>query len=604
MKKTHFFLLVLICLSLLIVGCGNDSPLGKSSSNDYTAISSAGFYKDVRMQPNGEFIARHKVTEEEAMSSGTVFKVDFNGNKQLEKITSMYSGTPIDTLWKDTADRGYTLSTVTVEYQDGYEKYNFKNSRMAPCHGFYNVYSIRYKLSDDKKQHKVAYLYNKDGEQEDNSLGFAQMLFTYDNNNALTKVGYAGVNGERVITANREYETRFKYDKSKKPVEVANYGKDESLMVDATGIAKTTYKLDNLGRTVEIRHYGSDEALKERKLDRPHIDDRDIISISAGAITKCSYDENSLVPNKISFFGKDEQPVGIKSWGNVASLHFKYTDKGQLAEFSTYGTDDTPYPLDKEEIGDNVVKIGYSYDGNGNLSKMTFYGKDDNMVVAAKLNAAEVHMKYDDKRRLTEEAYFGAGGDAIEVQKNGRTFHRIVREYNDDEITQYIYYSKDGKEVGKVKLSPSGEETSTAVSNSSRVNNNTGSSASQLSLGNIALGDEEADLPIKLGSPDKRSVRDGMTYYAYPDIEAKCQNGMIAYMASNSAAVSTNKGIHEQSSLQEVLSAYGYDYVKSGYNELDLYEYNMSDNDGKSCIMRFAVIPSTQRVKYISLRYV
>ncbi len=467
-KYRLIFLLILCCLSVTLIGCGNDSAQGPSTSNDYTAITTAGFYKDVRMQPNGEFIARQKISEDEAKNSGTVFKVDFNDNKQLEKITAMYSGTPINTRWKDTADRGFTLSTVTIEYQDGYEKYNFKNSRMAPCRGFYNAYSIRYKLSDDKKQHKVAYLYNKQGEQAANNLGFAQMLFTYDNKNALTKVGYAGTNGERVITKNKEYETRFKYDKSKKPIEVANYGKDESLMVDVTGIAKVTYKLDNLGRTVEVRHYGSDEALKERNLSRPHIDNRDIVNISAGAITKYSYDENSLAPNKISFYGKDEQPVGIKSWGNIASLRFKYTNKGELAELSSYGTDDTPLPLDKESLGDNVVKIGYSYDDNGNLAKMTFYGKDDNMVVATKLKASEGHMKYDDKRRRTEEAYFGTGGDAIDIQDEGRTYHRKVYEYNDDdEVTQYIYYNKEGQEVARVTPSPDDENSATGSTTTS-----------------------------------------------------------------------------------------------------------------------------------------
>lgn len=499
-KQNLILILMLVCLSISLIGCGTENSRSSSNlSKDYEVISSAGFYKDVRMQPNGEFIARQKLSEEEAANSGTVFKVDFNDNKKMEKITAMYSGTPINTRWKDTADRGYTLSTVTIEYQDGYEKYNFKNSRMAPCRGFYNAYSIRYKLSDDKKQHKVAYLYNKQGEQAANNLGFAQMLFTYDNKNTLIKVGYAGTNGDRVITKNKEYETRFKYDKSKKPIEVANYGKDESLMVDATGIAKITYKLDELGRTVEVRHYGSDEALKERNLSRPHIDNRDIVNISAGAVTKYSYDGNSLAPNKISFFGKDEQPVGIKSWGNIASLRFKYTDKGELSEMSSYGTDDTPLPLDKESLGDNVVKIGYSYDGNGNLAKMTFYGKDDNMVVAAKLNAAEAHRKYDDKRRCTEEAFFGTGGDAIDILEDGRNYHRKVYEYNDDdEVTQYIFYNKAGQEIARVAPPPDDENAATSTASS-------GNSAGNVDLSGLIVAKNQYDQDISALAKDINS---------------------------------------------------------------------------------------------------
>ena len=465
MRKFHvLFVVAILCLSVVFTGCGSNSS---SKLSDYETITSSGFYKDVRMQPNGEFIAKQKINEAESETSGVVYKVDFNSDKKLEKITSMYGGTPITTLWKDTADRSYNLSTVTVEYQDGYEKYNFKNSRMAPCKGFYDVYSIRFKLSDDKKQHKVAYMYNKNGEQAVNNLGFAQMLFVYDDKDNLVKVGYANINGERIVTTNKEYETRFKYDKSKRPIEVANYGKDESLMVDATGIAKTTYKLDESGRVVEARHFGADESLKERNLSKTHIDDVDIVNMSAGAITKYTYSGDNLSPDKISFYGKDEQALGIKSSGNIATYKFKYSDKGDLTEVSTYGTDDSPLPLDKENIGDNVVKVGFSYDNSGNLTKFIFYGKDDNMVVASKLNAAECHMKYDDKRRRIEEAYFGTGGDAININDEGKTFHRKVYEYNDDdEVTQYIYYDKDGKEVAKVTPPPSGDKkTSIATSN-------------------------------------------------------------------------------------------------------------------------------------------
>lgn len=91
-----------------------------------------------------------------------------------------------------------------------------------------------------------------------------------------------------------------------------------------------------------------------------------------------------------------------------------------------------------------------SYDNHGNLIKISFYGKDDNMVIASKLNAAESRRKYDDKRRNTEDAYFGTGGDAINVNEGGRVYHRIVREYNDDdELTLNIYYDKDGNEVAR-----------------------------------------------------------------------------------------------------------------------------------------------------------
>ena len=124
-----------------------------------------------------------------------------------------------------------------------------------------------------------------------------------------------------------------------------------------------------------------------------------------------------------------------------------------------------------------------------------------------------------------------------------------------------------------------------------------------LSLGSVSLGDPETSLD-SLGKPDKRTVRDdGRVDYEYADIEVHCKEGKVHTLVSNSAMVSTPKGIHEQSSLQEVLSAYGQDYIKSQYEKLDLYEYKMSDEIGRPCMLRFAINQSNQRVKYISIRH-
>lgn len=466
-RKMHrvLLLLSLFCFGLLVVGCGGAGGIGGGGTQTgFDVIKEAGYYQEVIMQPNGEFLARYKVVDAEAASAGQVYKVDFNGDKKIEKITAMYGGNAINTQWKDTVDRGFNFAAVTMEYQDGYVKYNFKNSRMAATKGYYDAYAIRYKIDEEKKTNKVAYFYNKQGEQANTSLGCAQMLFSYDNSGALIKVGYANTNGERVTTTHKDYETRFKYDKGKKPIEVANYGKDDSLMVDATGIAKTVYKTDDKGRVIEARHFGSDEALKEK--NAPKLDvDRVLTAISAGAITKYTYDGDNMMPVKIAFYGKDEQPLGIKSWGNIASYKFKYTKNRNISEVSTYGADDTPIAIDRDTLGDNVVKLIMTYDDFGNLIKISFYGKDDNMVVASKLNAAECRRKYDDKRRHTEDAYFGTGEDAINVNEGGRTYHRIVREYNDDdELTLNIYYDKDGNEVARETPA---ESSAKAMANSS-----------------------------------------------------------------------------------------------------------------------------------------
>ena len=607
MQRKHIVLsLLLICIAIICIGCGSSKS---SKSNSYDVISEPGFYKDVLMMPNGKFIARHKLTEEEANNIGRVYKVDFNDDKKLEKITAQYSGTPINTEWIDTINNSFTFSIMTVEYQDGYVKYNFKNSRMAPTTGFYDAYSIRYKLSDDKKQHKIAYLYNKQGEQAANALGFAQMLFTYDDKDALIKVGYANLNGERVTTKSKEYETHFKYDKSTHPSEVANYGKDGSLMVDATSIAKYTYKFDEQGRITEVRHFGSDESLKERNISNTQLLNFDILNLSAGAITKYTYNEKGDYPTKISFYGKDEQPMGIKDWGDIASLSLNYTDKEELSEIATFGTDDTPKPLDKKNLGDNVVKARFAYDSNGNLSTTTFYGKDDNMVVAEKLNAAEIHRKYDEKRRLSEIAYFGTASDAINIQLAGQTFHREVREYNDDdEITQYIYFDKDGKEVAKKQTPIKADDNNASANNSNNNSSNTvprqtgALNSNDLSLGNVTIGDTIDKVRATMGGPGRVTTEDGQTHWKYNDVDLTIVDGKVATIISSTSAASTPRGFHEGSLISSVWQTYGNNYRYETYANLKLYEYPITSKDGAPCLLRFAVKNGENTVYYVSMR--
>lgn len=333
---------------------------------------------------------------------------------------------------------------------------------MNATRGFYGAYSIRFKIGENKRK-KIAYLYNKDGEQWMNINGYSQMLFTYNDKGGLFKVGYANVNGERITTRNKDYETRFKYADDKKnifPKEIANYGKDDSLMVDSTGIAKTVYTFDKQGRLIEAHHFGSDETPKEKKVSLSILSNilgssngGEIDSISAGVITKYAYDGNKSRPKKISFYGKDEQPLVVPGWGKIAAFILSYDENEMLVSIKALGNDDTAVPLSVNEFGDNIVEMRIAHDEYGNGTRFSFFGTNETMVISPKLNCAEVSFKHDDKRRITEVSFFGTGGDKINAKalSNDKYIHRVVYEYNDDdEIIVDTLYDKDDKEIEKI----------------------------------------------------------------------------------------------------------------------------------------------------------
>lgn len=474
-RKWMVFLCALMSIvaMLAFAGCGGkDGGSGSQAVGKFYELKAPGDYLGLVMQPDGKFLVRDQVRAGES-ASGLVYHVEFNEDKKLSKITSMYGDKVISTKWRDTKGQEYEISAVAVDYQDnGYVRYTFKNSRAGSKNGYYGAYAIRYKIDEKSHQPKVAYLYNKEGTQVGNTQGFAQMLFSYDEGGKLTKVGYANTNGDRVTTNRKEYETRFEYGKdSQLPTAIGNYGKDESLMVDDTGIAKIKKTYDAQDRVTEVRHFGADESLKERKLKAYHFK-QSWFDITAGAITKLTYEGNHRIPSKVAFFGKDEQPLGIKEWGNIASFKFTLADGDEISSIASFGPDDTPIALEKDVLGNNVVKLSFTYDDNGNISSISTYGRDDTLVVADKLKAAQIRYKYDDKRHETEEAFFGTSEDPVEVTDKGHTFHRVTKEYNDDdELVLLIYYDKNDKEVAREQPKPdTGKPTASASANSGDLN--------------------------------------------------------------------------------------------------------------------------------------
>lgn len=122
-------------------------------------------------------------------------------------------------------------------------------------------------------------------------------------------------------------------------------------------------------------------------------------------------------------------------------------------------------------------------------------------------------------------------------------------------------------------------------------------------LGNVKLGDSPAEAERSLGNPTKKTVKEeGKLRYEYPLMDVAYDYGAVIGMAADDASVSTPKGIHAGSSVQEVLNTYGSDYMLSTYDNLDLYEYKFTDDNQRPYLLRFAVKQGTGNVKYISIR--
>lgn len=277
------------------------------------------------------------------------------------------------------------------------------------------------------------------------------MIFTYNDKGLLTKVGYGNSNGERVINKWKEYETWFDYDKdidkNPLPITVSNHGKDGNLMIDATGTAKRTYKFDDKNRIIEICHYNVDDNLKVRNtnsIDVFNITRLSYVWIGAGAITKYTYEQNSILPSEISFYGTDGQPLGISNLDNAASIKLGYSNNtsGYLNSQTTFGTDGIPLEVN------NVATMKIERDEAGNVSKLEVYNKDNNLSITPIFKAAICEVKYNDNRQRIETSFFGTSGEPILVKEDNHEYHKETFEYDTDgNLIKTTYYDIEDQEI-------------------------------------------------------------------------------------------------------------------------------------------------------------
>lgn len=123
-----------------------------------------------------------------------------------------------------------------------------------------------------------------------------------------------------------------------------------------------------------------------------------------------------------------------------------------------------------------------------------------------------------------------------------------------------------------------------------------------LSLGGLDLGLTAEEMHKRLGNENSTKTEGTFQYYYYDSLKVGIQNGKITSLVSDGSTAKTKLGIHEGSSLDDVVQAYGNNYMRMTYDSLVLYEYEYESLNGQKGILRFAINQSDNKVNYISVR--
>ena len=126
---------------------------------------------------------------------------------------------------------------------------------------------------------------------------------------------------------------------------------------------------------------------------------------------------------------------------------------------------------------------------------------------------------------------------------------------------------------------------------------------SELSLNGVYLGQSWDEAKDNLGRELSTSdSKDGAVHHKFTDMDVVVKDYKVIMLTSSSPAAQSKRGIHQGSSFDDVVNAYGDDYQASEYGAQIHYEYTFKTDDGKPGILRFAVSKNSQTVEYISVR--
>ena len=239
---------------------------------------------------------------------------------------------------------------------------------------------------------------------------------------------------------------------------------------------------------------------------------------------------------------------------------------------------------DDNELAKFKTKLGIAF-SDSKQALINAYGEPDEKFSDDK----EIVYRYRLKKKDGEYGYI-----KFEMDKKTERIKRIQLR-SDDMIGKNIAY--------RDKLNNNNQDSNTntsSASNKTKVNK----SSDSLSLGGISLSNTDIEITSILGTPlESKTNGDGVTVRKYKDVEIHIANGQVQMIVSNSPEAKTYKGIHEQSSLHDVVKEYGGAYETSEYGKYHLVEYKVDDSNIGKCIIRFASEKNNNdKVSYISIR--
>ena len=471
-KRIKIFGLILAGLcSLMLAGCGTGSDK-----------VSTGYYKNVAIKPNGEFVIKDRVDDSKAKKGGIFYYVEMGKDDatkdKIVSVTAKAGNAPIDIHWKSTVGNmtAVTAARIQLDYsQDGYIKEKYERVTGKAGVGNHGEASVRYQIAKDgenKGKAEKKYYYNSEG--DNNSIGsVAQAKIAYDKKGNIDTITYMNKDGKVVNGYLGASILGFVYDKEKTDVLDSIEIRDNNGVVknNKNKYARIAFSYDKKGRVISRKLYneagdldGSAQKslfvfLGPTSLNEKLQQMKDGL-IEAGAETKYTYDDKHAGPVKIQFLGIDGQAAPVKDGAKgVAELDMTYDDADRIIDLKFIGADGQSLPLVISNTkGPDELKM--DYDENSNISQISYFKNGEalnidekvlsNGGMSTKTDIAAVKYKYDSQRNRTEAKYFDKSGNPTYLKLYGTTKYygrQFESSENNNNQPKVTYLDADGQAI-------------------------------------------------------------------------------------------------------------------------------------------------------------
>lgn len=327
--------------------------------------------------------------------------------------------------------------------------------------GFYST--IRYEYDKLGRQTAMLYFDDKDQPTADEN-GVAVYRDELDNAGKVRKRSLFGPDGKPALHKDRYSVVEYEYDQRGNEITQKIFGPDGKPMECMAGWQTTKniydpvtnyftgyfgynaagvqingaeYKYDDRGNLIEQRFYGAPGKLKpgtaveHMEYDANNRVTRIWYTNEAGNKVNCpensyceerrKYDERGNICEQ-TFWSISAQPAATTT--KVHRIIKEYDSSNRMSHWVNLGVDGKPIPASEE----NAPEVRYEYDARGNRTLHAIFdghGNPAHQVGGWQKNV----MKYDNRNRLIDDAYFNKDGAPVVNKSVG--FYRVTYQYDD-----------------------------------------------------------------------------------------------------------------------------------------------------------------------------